>query len=106
MDVDQMFEAVEKKTEAPPPTGASTEPIVVEEEEAEPVAGPSNTRYFNFPSSFTIITPTKLAKFSPNLKWKPLSHPKMQRFRSNQPHFSPPFRPDGTTSFVFSIFIY
>ena len=44
-----MFEAVEekkekKKTEAPPPTGAPTEPIVVEEEEAEPVAGPSNTR--------------------------------------------------------------
>ena len=42
-----MFEAVQerkKKTEAPTPTGAPTEPIVVEEEEAEPVAGPSNTR--------------------------------------------------------------
>ena len=40
-----MFEAVEetkKKTEAPP-TGAPTEPIVVEED-PEPVAGPSNTR--------------------------------------------------------------
>ena len=37
-----MPEAVEKKTEAP--SGASTEPIVVEEEETEPVAGPSNTR--------------------------------------------------------------
>ena len=29
-----------------PPTGAPTEPIVVEEE-AEPVAGPSNARYFS-----------------------------------------------------------
>ena len=29
-----------------PPTGAPTEPIVVEEE-TEPVAGPSNARYFS-----------------------------------------------------------
>ena len=44
MEVDDKA-VTEKKTEAAlPPTGAPTEPIVVEEE-AEPVAGPSNARW-------------------------------------------------------------